>query len=257
MWQSNIFIYVQYFFEYFSFLTYIRFTTWNVYLVFCFFAFFLNIFVYSTFFLFLFSLGKKSKNLTSYTSWVLEPVRWIITLFSTFLFIPMLEILFSVFACVSNSENQKVHYIFTEINCWEATHLVISVINALSLLLFLVFIVIAVLLYFESSITSNGCISKKDGVLNLLFLFILFIYVIFETFIDNYTLQIFVFLAGAVLFFFKLRLNPPFLNENISIIWLVNATFLIWTAIMAILSYVFFFIYFVKIEILNKKIIDS
>ncbi len=207
-------------------------------MIFCFLACFLNMFVYFAFFVFLFSLGKKSKNLTAYTSWIMEPIRWIITLFSTFLFIPILEILLSVFACVSNGQGNQVHFIFTEIPCWEGTHLMIIIINSFVLIWFLSFAIVAVLLFFESSITSNSCNSKKNGLLNLLLLFIEFVFVIIETFVDNSTIQIFVFLIGSALFFFKLRSNPPFLNENISVVWLINATFFIWTGIMLILSYV-------------------
>jgi len=210
--------------------------------VFCFVVCFLNVFVYCAFFLFLFSLGKKSKNLTGYTSWIMEPIRWIILLFSTFFFVPILEILFSVFACISNRQGLSVHYIFTEVPCWAGTHLLIVVINSLVLILFLAFTVVAVLLFFESSITSNSCNSKKDGLLNLLLLTILLIFVIFETFISNSVVQIFIFFAGGTIFFFTLRANPPFLNEDISIVWLINATFLIWTGIMLIMSYVISFV---------------
>lgn len=200
---------------------------------------FLTLFAYFAFFLFVFSLGKKSKNLTAYTSWVLEPIRWIIIFFTTFLFIPILEILLSVFACVENNQGNQVHYIFAEIPCWKGTHLMIMIINCLTLIIFLLFTVVAVLLFFESSITSNSCNSKKNGVLNLLLLGIQFVFVIFETFVDNTIIQIFIFFLGSTLFFFQLRSNPPFLNEDISVIWLINSTFFIWTGIMLILSYVF------------------
>ena len=190
------------------------------------------------FFLFIFSLGKKSKNLTAYTSWVMEPIRWVILLFTTFLYIPALEILFSAYACVSNRQGQKVHYIFSEVACWQGTHLLILAVNSLILILFLAFAAVAVLLFFESSITSNSCNSKKDGLLNLLLLGILLVFVICDTFINNSIIQIFILFVGAAVFFFRLRYNPPFLNENISVIWLINATFFLWTGIMLILSYV-------------------
>ena len=190
------------------------------------------------FMLFLFSLGKKSKNLTAYTSWIMEPIRWAIILFSTFLFVPILEILFSVFACITNNQGNHVHYIFTEIVCWQGTHIMLVAINTITLIMFLIFTTVAVLLFFESSITSNSCNAKKNGILNLLLLVILFIFVIFETFVSNIIIQIFIIFVGSALFFFQLRSNPPFLNENISVIWLINATFFIWTGMMLILSYV-------------------
>lgn len=79
---------------------------------------------------------------------------------------------------------------------------------------------------------------RKNGNLNCLFILIEIIFAISHSFLDNTIFQVVIFFLGSCLLFFKLRHNPPFLNEDISVLWLIFSTLLIWTSIMLVFSYV-------------------
>lgn len=140
-------------------MTYIEFLSWSTYVVICVIIYLIIIFILGSFGLFLMFLGKKNKNLTNYSSWVFQPIRFILSLMTTIFFIPILEIFLNVYSCVNKSGIQ-VNSIFEETVCWETNHLVLSIINGIFLFLFLLISFINMTLYFESSITSSTCISK-------------------------------------------------------------------------------------------------
>lgn len=80
--------------------------------------------------------------------------------------------------------------------------------------------------------------NRKNGNLNNLFLLTEIVLLITTIFNTNSSAQAAIFFILSSFFFYKIRTDPPFLNEDISVLWLIWSTLFVWTGIMNIFSYV-------------------
>lgn len=93
---------------------------------------------------------KHAQNKKKFTfTWPIHALRIILQLFNTVLFIPLFAYFASVLSCVRNGEDKLVHYIFSEVECWNGIYFLHAIIAIISIITFLYVCFISSLLLFE------------------------------------------------------------------------------------------------------------
>lgn len=154
-----MFTYFQSFFKYFSIITYVKLTSWTIYVALCILIFLVLFIMITVLIMVQLASSRLNRDTLSPKSLVYTTIKLFLALSTTFLFIPINELLISVFSCHLKN-NEEVNNIFEDVKCWTIAHIIIGIINSITLVTFLTISYITALIYFESSITTSTSISK-------------------------------------------------------------------------------------------------
>jgi hypothetical protein len=103
-----------------------------------------------------------SKKKFSYL-WPIKALRSVCGLFVTALFLPLLELFFSMMACERNDNEELVNTTAPDIVCWKGLHILYSVSAILVSSVFIVISVIVAMTYFDASWDDENPEAKYGG----------------------------------------------------------------------------------------------
>ncbi len=167
MWNSpDIVKYIESIISYIHLSSYFENTTWDVYII----MFYMLL---ALVFLIIIDIAyvSYSTSRTKFTfSWPLYALRTLILLFTTVLFLPILNYFFSVLSCITNNQNKIAHIYFNEIVCWENIHILHSIFAILIAIIFISIAIIVGLTYFDCRTSSADPGARSLIILNTPFL---------------------------------------------------------------------------------------
>lgn len=97
--------------------------------------------------------------LNTAVSWPIFVLKWLLTLFSTLLYLPILNLFFEMINCHENDHNIVKLEVFDQ-ECWNGPHIVHGIVAILGILIFVIFTAIFNFLYFEARPKIKDLLSK-------------------------------------------------------------------------------------------------
>ncbi|CAD8162073.1 unnamed protein product [Paramecium octaurelia] len=168
-------------------------------------------------------------------SWITEILRGLIKLFLSILYMPMMDLFFSILACTINEKGESVHLLFSETKCWQGTHIVHGIVSIFGIIIFYLFCITFALIYYEPRYIPQNPSSKKNGRFLVIFLTYELIMIICYTFMvgkqDDY-IFIFILAIGSFLVFWIMHVENPHNNKHIAKAWSVLAAVNMWGVII-------------------------
>ncbi|CAK68569.1 unnamed protein product (macronuclear) [Paramecium tetraurelia] len=174
---------------------------------------------------------------TSYT-WPIYILKQIFILFTTILYLPILDLLFQMLNCHYDDKNQLINVVFDTI-CWQGSHVIHAIVAILGIIIFIMITMTFNLLYFEPKYNHKDQLSKTSGRAKTLKCFIFLLLEISFTFIDLFKFDyvaIYILMIGAVITFYQFHIEQPFNNVFIQKISSMYAALMLWSAIMMCFS---------------------
>ncbi|CAD8209105.1 unnamed protein product [Paramecium pentaurelia] len=174
-----------------------------------------------------------SKSKSSFT-WPIMLLRFLMSLFLQVLYMPIIDLLFSMLSCTTNQNGVLMHVLF-DFECWVNIHIVHSVVAIFGVILFVILCLHFSLLYFEPRYQPLEASSKLSGRANAVFLIYQLIMVICYTFMNgrNYDyLMILIMLIGSFIIFWKIHIEQPFNNLYIQKAWSMLVALNLWGVIL-------------------------
>lgn len=108
----------------------------------------------------IFFLGYTSR--ISY-SWPVILLKSLIVLFTTILYLPILDLFFTIVNCKSNASNEMFNVVFSTEACWTGSHIIHGIVAIVSIAIFTVLTLTSNLLYFEAKNNHKDILSKLSG----------------------------------------------------------------------------------------------
>ncbi|CAD8125809.1 unnamed protein product [Paramecium sonneborni] len=174
-----------------------------------------------------------SKSKSSFT-WPIMLLRFLMTLFLQVLYMPIIDMLFSMLSCVDDQNGKIIHQLF-DIECWVNIHIVHSVVAIFGVIFYFILCLLFTLLYFEPRYKPHEATSKQSGRANAIFLIYQFIMVISYTFMNGKSydyLMILIMLIGSFIIFWKIHIEQPFNNFYIQKAWSMLVALNLWGVIL-------------------------
>ncbi|CAD8162069.1 unnamed protein product [Paramecium octaurelia] len=174
-----------------------------------------------------------SKSKSSFT-WPIMLLRFLMSLFLQVLYMPIVDLLFSMLSCADNQAGVLQHQLF-DVECWVNIHIVHSVVAIFGVILFFILCLLFSLLYYEPRYQPLEASSKKSGRANAVLLTYQLIMVICYTFMTgkNYDyLMILIMLIGSFIIFWKIHIEQPFNNLYIQKAWSMLVALNLWGVIL-------------------------
>ncbi|CAD8126295.1 unnamed protein product [Paramecium sonneborni] len=184
------------------------------------------LFVLMLIFLLSYSISKSNSSF----SWPIMLLRFLMSLFLQVLYMPIIDLLFSMLSCTDNQNGLLKHSLF-DIECWVNIHIVHSIVAIFGIIIFFVLCLLFALLYFEPRYKPHQASSKQNGMANATFLIYQFIMVICYTFMNdrNYDyFMILIMLIGSFIIFWKIHIQQPFNNLYIQKSWSILVALNLW-----------------------------
>ncbi|CAD8126292.1 unnamed protein product [Paramecium sonneborni] len=162
-------------------------------------------------------------------------LRTLIKLFLSILYMPIMDLFFSIFACIRNEKGNSVHQMFSEINCWEGTHTVHGIVSIFGIICFYIFCISFSLLYYEPRYMEMNPQSKKNGRYLAIFLTYELVMIICYTFMVGKQYDyifILIIVIGSFFVFWKMHVENPHYNKYIAKAWSILAAVNMWGVIL-------------------------
>ncbi|CAD8213537.1 unnamed protein product [Paramecium octaurelia] len=173
--------------------------------------------------------------LQSSISLIVQMLRALIKLFLSILYMPIMDLFFSIFACAEDKTGNLMHQLFSDITCWEGTHIVHGIVSIFGIIFFYLFCITFALLYYEPRFLPMNPQSKKNGRYLAIFLTYELIMIICYTFMTQKQydyLFIFMIAIGSFLVFWKMHVENPHNNKYIAKAWSILSAVNMWGVIL-------------------------
>jgi len=138
--------------NYFSLSFYLKNSTWSVYTIVMYILLVITVFVILDFAYINFAFSRRSSSV-SLSATILKNI---LLLFTTILFFPFVQYFLSILACTTDSYGNKVHTYFSEVQCWNGSHILHSCFAIIGVILFSAVSLTSSLTYFEYKNDSNN-----------------------------------------------------------------------------------------------------
>ncbi|CAD8213536.1 unnamed protein product [Paramecium octaurelia] len=175
---------------------------------------------------------------SSYT-WPIYILKLIFILFTTILYLPILDLFFQILNCHYDDKDQLKNVVFNN-TCWQGSHVIHGVVAILGIVLFVVITMTFNLLYFEPKYNHKDQLSKTSGRAKTFKFFYFLILEISFVLIDldqfDYV-AIYIILIGAFVTFYKLHIEQPFNHVAMQKISSVYAALMLWSALLICFSH--------------------
>ena len=175
-----------------------------------------------------------------YQTFLINQLRFLLLVQYYVLFMPFYEVFISIFNCIeSASGGARVHYLFSDLKCYEGDHITYSILSAFGLLLLISLNSVMALLYNETQPVKEDCLSRLESTFELL-LFGYRIFVCSFTMLCNSSLCAWVilcvYLASGVTMSYQYFVYIPYYNQFVSIFFGSIINIYTWIAINCLLT---------------------
>ena len=144
IWNSNTITY--YINQVVQYIGYVPKISWNVYII-IFYVFFTLVIALLLALTYISYTFQKKRMHFSGSFYIF---KFLMNIFSTILFLPVLNIFILSLDCTPDSSNVLRHTYFTEVICWQQTHILHAALGILISVAFTIFVMILSLTYFET-----------------------------------------------------------------------------------------------------------
>ena len=142
-------------------------------------------------------------------------MRIIIGLFTSVLYMPILDVFAFTISCESDANNNIVHQVFKNEICWSSSHIVHGIIAILGIILFYIICMIMALTYFEGRYQISDALARISGRPMAYFftyeLIMILTYSLLEETSSDYII-IGIMLLGSYIVFYRIHIEHPFFN---------------------------------------------
>jgi len=222
--------------SYFNVVTYFKETNWNLYITFFYIGLGLVTLSHIGFLYIVFVLLKKKASF----SWCVLVLRNIMLLFTTILFLPFVEYFVSILACVKDTTGTSVHSYFSQVKCWEGTHIAHGIFAIIGCVLFLPSTLLISLTFYEykcgKTNDATARVSSRPNFILNLYQMIMIVCLTFLTGEEFQVILLALILMGSILLFVKFFFNSSYHDEITSKIWAIISALNLWTASMIVFT---------------------
>jgi len=221
-------------FGYFNIVTYLEKSNWDLYITF----FYIGVVVLALAIIDAFYISYSYTRKKMSFAWPVVLLRNIMLLFSTIFFLPFLQYFLSVLHCVDYN-GTKVHYNFTEIQCWTGLYTLHAIFAILGTIVFILCTLISSLTLFEYKTNPNDptarVTSRSNCYVNL-YQAVMIICLTFLTQSQFTIILMLMILGGSAMIFYKFFFNFPYHDEVVSKLWGILSALNLWTAFMLVIA---------------------
>ena len=165
--------------------------------------------------------------------WAITILKYLFTLFETLFYVPISNLFFAMINCGANYE-------FSEHLCDNSIIFYLQgFLAVLALVLFNLIMIVMLLSYFESRISSDILLSKSTGRIHLEFFIYKFSICVAFNFLWTSEMNIivlFILCGGSIHLFYRFHTASPFFNANYRMFWEVLTGLDNWTSVMLVLA---------------------
>ena len=81
----------------------------------------------------------------------IQLLRLLIWLLTQLLYLPLIQMFFSLYICKVNQEGDSVHYLFGEVYCWSGEHMIMCIVMTINLIVLVAYTLFCSYMYFNFS----------------------------------------------------------------------------------------------------------
>lgn len=156
-----------------------------------------------------------------YQAFLVNSLRFLLLVQYYALFMPFYEVFISVFNCQTSPDTgASVHYLLTDLKCYQGTHITYSVLSIIGLVLLLSLNTVMALLYNETQPVKEDCLSRLESTFELMLLGYR-IFVCTFTMVCHSTLCawiiLFVYLSSGITMSYQYFVYIPYYNQFVSV----------------------------------------
>ncbi|CAD8157650.1 unnamed protein product [Paramecium octaurelia] len=176
-----------------------------------------------------------SYRLKSAFTWPIYILRIMIQMFLSVLYMPIMDLFFSLIACTTDENGNKINQIFIDVTCWQGAHIVHGIVSILAIVLFYLLCITFSLIYYEPRYLPKEPLSKKSGRNLAVFLTYELVMIICYTFMVGRSydyLFILIITIGSFTIFWKMHIENPHNNVYIAKMWSMLVSVNMWSVIL-------------------------
>ncbi|CAK66138.1 unnamed protein product (macronuclear) [Paramecium tetraurelia] len=176
-----------------------------------------------------------SYRLKSAFTWPIYILRILIQMFLSILYMPIMDLFFSLIACTTDENGDNVNQIFNDVTCWQGVHIVHGIVSILGIVIFYLFCITFAMIYYEPRYLPKEPHSKKSGRNLTIFLTYELVMIICYTFMVGRSydyLFILIMLVGSFIVFWKMHIENPHNNVYIAKMWSMLVSVNMWSVIL-------------------------
>ncbi|CAK82689.1 unnamed protein product (macronuclear) [Paramecium tetraurelia] len=176
-----------------------------------------------------------SYRLKSAFTWPIYILRIMIQMFLSVLYMPIMDLFFSLIACTTDENGNTINQIFIDVTCWQGAHIVHGVVSILAIVIFYLLCITFALIYYEPRYLPKEPLSKKSGRNLAIFLTYELVMIICYTFMVGRShdyLFILIIMIGSFIIFWKMHIENPHNNIYIAKMWSMLVSVNMWSVIL-------------------------